>query len=234
MSQIQQQHAPTMKIGVLQAGQLSPPLDAFGDYADMFRDLFARTAPTAQVRKYEVTLGEFPTEPGECDIWLISGSAHGVYDGFDWLARLEEFVAALHAGKHKTIGVCFGHQLIAKVCGGEVERAKGGWCAGVTRYSGRFAQSAWLIASHQDQVVRLPEGARLELACDSCPIAGFTLGEHMVTVQAHPEFKPEFARALFEVRRDALGEDRYQKAISSLGRTATETDVAERLLAFFE
>ena len=232
MSQIQQQHAPTMKIGVLQAGQLSPPLNAFGDYAGMFRDLFARTAPTAQVRKYEVTLGEFPTEPSECDVWLITGSAHGVHDGFDWLAHLEEFVAALHADKRKTIGVCFGHQLIAKVCGGEVERAKGGWCAGVTRYSGHLADDAWLIASHQDQVVRMPEGARLELTSKSCGIAGFTLGTHMITVQAHPEFNADFARALFEVRRGELGEALYHEAIHHLDRTTTRFAVTEQLLAF--
>ncbi len=223
-----------MKLGVLQAGRLSPPLDAFGDYTDMFRDLFSRLSPEMQVRKYEVTLGVLPEHPSECDIWLISGSAHGVHDGFDWLARLEEFVAKLHAGEHKTIGICFGHQLIAKVCGGEVERAKGSWCAGVTRYSGPLAENAWLIASHQDQVVRMPEGARLELTSDSCPIAGFTLAEHIITVQAHPEFKPEFASALFDVRREALGEVRYQEAVNSLSHTTTSLEIGEQLLAFFK
>ena len=221
-----------MKLGVLQAGRLSPPLDAFGDYAEMFRDLFARVAPDLEVHKYEVTLGAHPRHPGECDMWLISGSAHGVHDDFDWLARLEEFVGELHLGQHKTIGICFGHQLIAKVCGGEVERAKGGWCAGVTRYSGRLAENAWLIASHQDQVVRLPDGARLELTAEACPIAAFTLAEHMITVQAHPEFKPDFARALFELRRGALGIERYQTAVDSLGRGTTEHSITEKLLAF--
>ncbi len=221
-----------MKLGILQAGQLSPPLDAFGDYTDMFRDLFARVSPDITVRKYESTLGEHPKHPGECDLWLITGSAHGVHDGFDWLARLEEFVARLHAGEHKTIGVCFGHQLIAKVCGGEVERAKGGWCAGVTRYSGTLAEHAYLIASHQDQVVRMPEGARLELSSDQCPIAGFTLGAHMITVQAHPEFKLDFARALFEIRREVLGEAGYENAVNSLDRATTDIAVTEKLLAF--
>ena len=234
-----------MKLGILQAGRLSPPLDAFGDYSDMFRALFARAAPEIDVRKYEVTLGQLPGHPRECDVWLISGSAHGVHDGFDWLTQLEAFVRELHAGAHKTIGVCFGHQLIAKVCGGQVERAKSGWCAGVTRYSGRpdvdvagvdadvaDDDDTWLIASHQDQVVRMPAGARLELTSNVCPIAGFSLGQHMITVQAHPEFRPDFARALFEVRRETLGAERYEAAVNSLGRSTTDLGLTKRLLAF--
>ena len=37
-------------------------------------------APEIEVHKYEVTLGERPDDPRDCNIWLISGSARGVYN----------------------------------------------------------------------------------------------------------------------------------------------------------
>lgn len=221
-----------MKLGVLQAGRLSPPLDAFGDYTDMFRDLFRRVAPEIEVHRYEVTLGEHPDDPRDCDLWLISGSAHGVHDDLDWLPRLEDFVSRLHTDRHRTIGVCFGHQLIAKVCGGEVTRARGGWCAGAISYSGMQGEKARLIASHQDQVVRMPDGAALILRAESCPIAGFTIGRHMITVQAHPEFKTDFARALYAFRREKLGEQGYRHAMDSLAHATSELNMTRQLLDF--
>ena len=131
-----------MKIGVLQAGRISPPLDIHGDYTHMIRELFSQVSWTTdiEVQGYEITLGAHPARTDECDAWIISGSAHGVHDDFHWLRRLEDFVSEVLAEERKTIGICFGHQLIAKLCGGEVERAQVGWCVGVTPYIDEHSQ----------------------------------------------------------------------------------------------
>ena len=226
-----------MKLGVLETGQVKPPLDRFGDYTHMFRRLFLEADPDLEVERYRLILGEAPKRTDECDAWLITGSAHGVHDAFDWLQRLEDFVSELDAARSKTIGVCFGHQLIAKVLGGEVERAKVGWCTGATPY--RVEQSSEyeerelrMIASHRDQVTRLPSDAVLTLSAERCPNAGFTIGEHMITVQGHPEFRPDFASALYKKRRGAIGERACHEAIDSLKKSLDNLEVARDLVKF--
>lgn len=228
-----------MKLGVLQAGRVPPPLDIHGDYTHMFRELFSQVAwkTDIEVQGYEITLGAHPESTDQCDAWIISGSAHGVHDDLDWLRRLEGFVSELLAEERKTIGICFGHQLIAKLCSGEVERAQVGWCVGVTRYLDETVErgdqrTLRLIASHQDQVVRMPSGAQLILSTPNCPMAGFSLGDHVMTVQGHPEFTPDFARALYEARREVIGESRYNAAIASLDTPLDSLMLAEEIIGF--
>ena len=226
-----------MRFGVLQAGRVPPPLDTYGDYTHMFQGLLRQVASDVEIQRYEITLGEHPERTDECDAWIISGSVHGVHDDFDWLHQLEDFVSNLLAQERKTIGICFGHQLIAKLEGGEVEKAKIGWCAGVTHYldetSGHNGERQLrLIASHQDQVVRMPNDANLKLSAPNCPIAGFSLGDHVITVQGHPEFTPDFARALYAVRRKVLGEAGYKQAIASLDLPLDSLEVAEEIMSF--
>ena len=225
-----------MKLGILETGQVLPPLNRFGDYTHMFRQLFLKVDPDLKLKPYRLFQGEGPQHRNECDTWLITGSAYCVLDAFDWMRELEDFVNELHQAKQKTIGICFGHQFIAKVCGGEVS-ADVGWCAGNTRYLVRQGQENLrselrLIASHRDQVVRLPKEDRLTLSAASCPIAGFAIADHMIAIQAHPEFQPDFARALYEQRKEAIGEIGFQNAMTSLRQPLDNLEVARHLVRF--
>ena len=67
--------------------------------------------------------GERLPDPGTLQAILITGSPAGVYDEFDWVARLEDFVRAAYASQIPMVEVCFGHQLMAQVLGGRVRRS---------------------------------------------------------------------------------------------------------------
>jgi GMP synthase-like glutamine amidotransferase len=92
-----------------------------------------------------------------------------------------------------------------------------------------------LLASHQDQVVALPTGARcLATATNgSCPIAGLSVGTRAWTLQAHPEFVPELADHLLAGRTELIGAERVAEARASLGRPLDRTIVAGWIGAFF-
>lgn len=84
----------------------------------MFVDLLLSVVRDIEWVIYDVEHGEFPENKDEVHAYIITGSRHGVNDGHAWILQLEEFVRQLHAAQKKVLGICFGHQLIAKALGG--------------------------------------------------------------------------------------------------------------------
>ena len=100
-----------------------------GDYPDMFRRLFAGH-PEVEIVVYDVIGGDMPADPGECDAWITTGSRHSVNDDEPWIRQLEQFVRDVAQADVPFVGVCFGHQLIAKALGGTVVKSDRGWGVG--------------------------------------------------------------------------------------------------------
>jgi GMP synthase-like glutamine amidotransferase len=238
--------AGALRIGILQADSVRPEfIDAHGDYPAMFRALLATAGavdggPPVAFLDWDVKHGELPASTDAADAWLITGSRDSVYDDADWIRDLEAFVARLHAERRKLVGICFGHQLVARVLGGEARAADVGWAVGVHR-SRLVERPPWLrdaadgfalLSSHKDQVTRLPDGATLLATNETCPIAAFTVGDHILCIQGHPEFVPDYARALMTFRRELLGEAVYARGIDSLATPIHPGRVARWMLDF--
>ena len=171
-----------------------------------------------EYRRYDVTAGELPSRPAECSAYVISGSSAGVNDDLAWIPPFLDFLRAVR-GQAKLVGICFGHQAMAKAFGGEVERSPKGWGIGMHRYEivepppGMTEPSAIVIpAFHQDQVVTLPPGARVLAASDFTPFASIGYDDDTVSVQGHPEFSPAFSAALINAGRDVYGPPRWAGA----------------------
>jgi GMP synthase-like glutamine amidotransferase len=210
-----------MDIGILETGR--PPGDlaaAHGDYPAMFRDLLG---PGFDITVYDVAAGELPPAPGVHSAYLITGSPAGVYEDHPWIEPLKAFLRETR-GEAKMVGICFGHQIMAEAFGGRVAKSAKGWGIGLQRYElaatapwtdGDSAGNVFAIpASHQDQIEALPPGAEVIARSAFTPYAGLAYGDTAISFQAHPEFSPDFAKALIGARRDRLPE--ADAAIASL------------------
>jgi GMP synthase-like glutamine amidotransferase len=232
-----------MRIGILKTDSVREEFQSeFGDYPAMFRAVLMASADDVPIefRDYDVQRGEYPASIDECDAYLITGSRESVYDDQPWIHRLAKFVQELDAARHPLVGICFGHQLIAHVLGGETRAAETGWAVGVQEtqvlspaewmlpYRERFG----LLSSHKDQVVRLPERAEVFASTAFCPNSGFTIGDHILTFQGHPEFSKGYSRALIELRRDLLGEPGYSSGVESLGKPVHQSMVGRWIINF--
>ena len=196
-----------MKLAILETGR--PPGDLaqrFGDYPAMFAKMLG---PEFEVQSFDVTAGELP-DPAARDAVLITGSPAGVYEDHDWLPGLFDFIRA--AKDSKMVGICFGHQAMAEVLGGHVEKSDKGWGAGLHRYT-ITRPEPWLDgareiaapASHQDQVVVQPPNTEIVASSDFTPYAALAWTDRpAISFQFHPEFSPAFAKALIAERYDRV------------------------------
>ena len=170
---------------------------------------------------------------------MITGSRKSVYDNESWIKDLIGFVDELYRQKHKLIGICFGHQLIAKALGGQVSLATAGWGAGVHSYDIKCKNvrrlhdidKLHLLCCHQDQVTSCPECATITLSSTFCPIAGFAVANHILTFQGHPEFDNDFAASLFRLRKDNLGAH-FSNAMQTVSKP-TNYDIVFNLILDF-
>ena len=210
-----------MNLAILETG--TPPgalEERFGRYAGMFEKLLGNGI---DYQAYEVQAGDLPGDPGGHDAYLITGSPAGVYEPLPWIEQLKAFLRAAK-GQAKLVGICFGHQLMAETFGGHVEKVDKGWGVGLHTYP-IVQREPWMDeaaavsvpASHQDQVVMQPPATDVVASSIFTPYAGLAWRDQpAISFQFHPEFSPDYARALIELRRRRLPDP--DAAIASLDR----------------
>lgn len=227
-----------MRLGILETGAPPSGLDArFGDYPAMFRQLLG---PGYDYVDFDAVAGELPDHPQDCAAYLITGSPASAYEDAAWIAGLKDFLRAAK-GQAALVGVCFGHQIMAEAFGGKVEKSPKGWGIGLHSYQVRAPQP-WMDpvaeirapASHQDQVVELPDGAAVVAGSDFCPFGMLAWTDQpAISIQLHPEFEPAYAQALIDSRRSRrIAEADAARAIASLDGADDRARLAEWIRRF--
>jgi len=182
---------------------------------------------------YSVKDDNFP-QAEDADGYVITGSPASVHDDLPWIRKLEHFIQQLDDDRIPLIGLCFGHQLIAKALGGRVSENPGGWRFGVAATQFSVSRS-WmdppasqllLHACHSEQVTQLPPGATLLGGDEFCPVGSFAIDSHVFTTEYHPEFTTSFMQAL----ADAY-EGEVPARVLDVGREELRTEVQSELFA---
>ena len=229
-----------MRAGLLVVGHVDErSRHVAGDYPELFSALLAPEG--IEVVPYAAEDGQLPASLAECDGWLCSPSRLSVYDDSPWIADVEQLLRDAIAAEQPFVGICFGHQLLAQALGGRVERAPDGWGVGVQEYEVVESLACMrppldafaLIASHQDQVVDVPSGARVIARSEFCPVAGLAVGDRIWTVQGHPEFVPDLADHLLAGRIELIGAERVARARESLAQPTDRATIARWIAATF-
>lgn len=197
-------------VTIIETGLVSPKnRERHGSYPQMFERMIGAADSSVTFDTVSIPAGESPPDVDGLEAILITGSSAGVYEAFDWIAPLEDFVRAAHEKKVPMVGVCFGHQLIAQALGGVVRKSEKGWGLGRHVYDVApgngivEGERIALAASHQDQVIAPPAGAKTILSSDFAQHAGLLYsGGTTFSVQPHPEFSVGYALACCEMAHD--------------------------------
>ena len=209
------------RIAILETGVPPEALrDDYDDYPARFRALLGDGVPTT---RFNVQEGRLPDDPSAFEGVVVTGSAAGVYEDHFWIPQLLDWLRAAR-GRTRMLGICFGHQAMAQAFGGRVEKSDKGWGVGLHRYD-ILRHEPWMFpkadsvaipVSHQDQVVAVSPDARIIAASDFTPYAGLAGGEDAASFQCHPEFQPDYAAALVELRRDRIPDLVADQALETL------------------
>jgi GMP synthase-like glutamine amidotransferase len=230
--------AMAMKLAILETGHPPGDLESrFGSYPAMFAQMLG---PDFEIESYDVAAGNLPPDPAAHQAYLITGSPAGVYDSLPWIDPLQDFIRV--AKESRMVGVCFGHQIMSEALGGHVEKSQKGWGTGLHRYSivgsepwmdGAAAPEIAAPASHQDQVAVQPPNTRVVATSKFTPYAAFAWSDRpAISFQFHPEFSPEFAKALIAERYDKVPDP--NAAIASLDAPNDRVRVAGWIRRFLK
>tara|TARA_Y100000766_G_C18733936_1_gene520216 strand:- start:62 stop:712 length:651 start_codon:yes stop_codon:yes gene_type:complete len=136
---------------------------------------------TDQPREY--SFGTRVKKPVKSDAVIITGSRRNVSMWEPWMDEVAKLIRECEVPLY---GICFGHQIICKALGGEVERANEGssFVAEVTYENGSKTKQ---LFTHQDHVINSGEMEVLGSA-EHCKIAVCKHPTRPIrTVQFHPE-----------------------------------------------
>ena len=210
-----------MKVAILKTGSAPPELEArFGSYPDMLIEMIGHDGFEYEV--FDVQAGSLP-ERGANQGVVITGSPSGVYDGDAWIQDLKMWIIGAQ-GHCKMVGICFGHQIIGEANSCDVKKSDKGWGIGVHQYQveRRYGwmdpplERVRLPVSHQDQATFRGASTWVTLTSRFCPYAGLIHGRDTISFQGHPEFTPEYAKALIEIRGARYEPHFAQQAFASL------------------
>lgn len=233
----------SIRIGLLQCDHVANDLiDTHGNYPEIFENLLLSVDQDIEVAIYDLTSDQFPVDLTACDGYLITGSQFSAYDDIAWIKKAQQLIRDLYQAKIPTVGICFGHQLMAEALGGKTTKASDkGWGVGVRSWNvqdkhdwmGEQAlESFSLRVSHQDQVTTLPADAKVIASSEFCPIAGFKAGGHFLSFQGHPEFTADYTKALMSKRVERIGQETFDKGIDSLKQSVDSLTVTRWIINF--
>jgi GMP synthase (glutamine-hydrolysing) len=226
---------------IIKAGATFPGMAGeYGDFDQWTCDALGVNPGT--VRVFDVH-GVLPLpDPTACDGVVITGSHAMVTEGLPWSLALEEWIPRLVGAKVPLLGICYGHQLLARALGGEVDFHPEGREIGTVDIEllpecltdPLFRGMSGTIPAHvvhAQTVKSLPEGAVRLAANDFEPNHAFRIGSSTWGLQFHPEYTAHIMRSYI----NELGEELRASGRSpfQLQNAVRETPAARRVLERF-
>lgn len=215
---------PTRQLIILKTGSTLPELLARkGDFTDwIIAGLGAGSgADQAAIRVVDAENGcALPDYDAVAGV-VITGSHDMVSDRLPWSERAAAWLPGLVARGIPTLGICYGHQLLAHALGGAVGNNPNGREFGTVNIEltaaaaddpllGGLPARLPVQVCHTQSALKLPPGTRRLAHSARDANQAFVIGESAWGVQFHPEFDAEVVAAYireYAARLRAEGQD---------------------------
>ena len=170
---------------------------------------------------YHIPKGQFPSTEALASVKgiVLTGSRHCTYDeNLLWIGDAIEVLRKARTNNTRLVGICFGHQLLAKAFGGKTgENPTQEFVYKHEICTGRNRERFRIMQSHRDCVTQLPEGAEDLFMSESCRYEVIRIGDKVLSTQGHPEFTTYLVKNFLSKRRRDMGfstQQVYERIIS--------------------
>ncbi len=193
------------QIYIIKTGDTLPKIsDRFSDFEDwIIKGLLA--APDAVSVFDAVTNRDLPGIDRVKGV-VIAGSHAMVTDNLSWSMNIESWIPKIIENQIPLLGICYGHQLIARAMGGVVDYHPGGIEIGTTgielftdsqkdRLFENLPGKINVHVSHSQTVVTLPPGTVRLAGNDFEPHHAFRINDCAWGFQFHPEYDEAIMKA---------------------------------------
>jgi len=195
-----------------------------------------------QLIKVEVQHGQALPDFKDCAGVIITGSHEMVTDNLPWSLAIEAWLRDSVEHKIPVLGICYGHQLIAKALGGLVDYHPQGIEIGsvAVELKARAQEDAIFKslpqhfpahATHSQSVRSLPENAVHLASNDFEKNHAFRVGNCIWGVQFHPEFNTEVMKLYINKQIPAIQQS--GQIAQALEKQVVETPAASQVLRNF-
>lgn len=172
---------------------------------------YARKVAGATVFVRRAPENDLPVDPLGFDRIVLSGSKTSAMEDGPWIARLHDFIRRSVNENKPFLGVCFGHQALARALGGSQTVRKAaepeyGWTAIRLNEKSELTQNIprdfYSFSAHYEEVSSLPKGMRRLASSAACQIQACQLETKPVFgIQFHPEKDAEEAKKILLERK---------------------------------
>lgn len=221
-------------------GAIPAVVDEFGDFEDWI--IAGAGLPASSFNTVSVHAGESLPALQDTAAVIVTGSPAMVTDDAPWIRQGENYLRQALAGGIPVLGICFGHQLLAKALGGIVDYHPAGREIGTTEvslgpdgaldplFAGLPAQFP-VHVTHMQSVMTLPPGARVLAGNAFDPHHAVKFSDCAWGVQFHPEFDANIMAAYIRERQTQIRQEGLDAG--RLAREVREAEAATGLLRRF-
>lgn len=222
-------------------------------YGKVFEELFVSSGRQlkpeidVKVTSAYVIEGQYPENLDEIDGLIITGSKFDAHDEeTEWILNLVSWLKQTwETHSHlKMSGVCFGHQILARMLGGELEAGKD-WELSLTELElTEHGQQIFdtkdkkisLHQMHSDRVVKAPKDCEVWATSNHTEIQGLYIAQRLFTTQGHLAFDEQMVNANLDVRveKDLMDKEEAAEAKETSHHEHDGTIVAKAILRFIK
>jgi GMP synthase (glutamine-hydrolysing) len=173
--------------------------------------------------------------------FIITGSHSMVTQELPWSIKVEKYIRKISKRNIPLLGICYGHQLIAKALGGKSDFNKNGKEIGVVKIQTvfnndplfkNFPKKFYAFETHYQTVVKRPYISRVLAKNKKDNYQSIKFGKNIWGVQFHPEFDKDIMKEYIINQKEDLEKLNFkiEKLISNL----QQCNISNKILTNFE
>lgn len=236
------------KIYILKTGSTFQSIKKkYGDFEDWI--IKGLNVDSKDVKIVNVVEGKSLPDLNKCAGIIITGSHAMITDNKKWSIKVEKWIPKLIEENVPVLGICYGHQLIAKALNGYVDYNREGEKIGTIQIKltkeaendflfSKLPKKFFVNISHSQSVFSLPDDAKILAKDLNGFVYAYKIGNNVWGIQFHPEFDKnimkEYLLKAINGNKNSVEKQKFFLELSSIKDTSQANGILKLFSCYVE